>query len=228
MSGEPDYRPEPPGEAGARPARPIDLRAGPPSPPVGQPARPGEADEKVGEADRESATRRRILSAATEVFREKGFTGTRVIDIARRAGFTSGALYSYFDSRADLLAEAIAESSTEMLHELLGTLDVVSDPLAVLQATVDLLAEPLGENDQMLLDGVALARREPAAGERLADALNRFREQLGPDGLGLDSGQADLLVVLVLGVTAARALGLHDELSPLVKERLASCFAIVG
>lgn len=228
MSGEPEDQSQRPGEADAQPARPIDLRSGPTPTAAGRPAGPAEGTEGLGEVDRESATRRRILSAAAEVFREKGFTGTRVIDIARRAGFTSGALYSYFDSRADLLAEAIAESSTEMLHELLGTLDTVSDPLAVLQATIDLLTQPLGENDQMLLDGVALARREPAAGERLADALSRFREQVGPDGLGLDAGQADLLVVLVLGVTAARALGLHDELSPVVKERLASCFAIVG
>lgn len=200
-----------------------------PDPPT-QDARAGEPriDLREEDQDRESATRSRIVGAAAEVFREKGYTGTRVIDIARRAGFTSGALYSYFDSRADLLAEAVAEASSRMLDELLGTLDGGSDPVSVLGAAVDLLGEPLGDNDQMLLDGVALARREPAAGRRLAEALARFRERVGPDGLGLDPGQAELMVVLVLGVTAARALGLHDELSATVRERLAACFSPVG
>jgi AcrR family transcriptional regulator len=52
-------------------------------------------------------TRERLVRAAAEVFREKGYTGTRVVDIARRAGFTSGALYAHFDNRAELLAEAL-------------------------------------------------------------------------------------------------------------------------
>jgi AcrR family transcriptional regulator len=174
--------------------------------------------------DRESASRRRILVAAAEVFREKGFTGTRVIDIARRAGFTSGALYSYFDSRADLLAEAVAESSTQMLDELLETMVGEPAPEAMVHAVLSLLAEPLGDNAQMLLDGVALATREPVARQRLAGAVSRFREQLGSDGLGMHAGQADLFVVLLLGVISARALGLHDDVGASVRERLAACF----
>jgi AcrR family transcriptional regulator len=174
--------------------------------------------------DRESASRRRILLAAAEVFREKGFTGTRVIDIARRAGFTSGALYSYFDSRADLLAEAIAESSTQMLDELLEAMAGEPAPEAMVQAVLGLLGEPLSDDAQMLLDGVALATREPVAGQRLAGAVSRFRQQLGSDGLGMHPGQADLFVVLLLGAISARALGLHEDLGALVRERLAACF----
>jgi AcrR family transcriptional regulator len=199
-----------------RPPAAIDLRA---ERPAG-----GARTDGAGPDDRESASRTRILNAAAEVFREKGFTGTRVIDIARRAGFTSGALYGYFDSRADLLAEAIAEFSTEMLDELLESMAGAPAPEAMVRAVLGLLAEPLGENAQMLLDGVALASREPVAGRRLAGAVTRFREQLGCDGLGMHPGQADLFVVLLLGVTAARALGLHDDLGVEVRERLAACF----
>lgn len=216
----------------AHPTEVIDLSAAGPT--------PGRADGRDGGRDDEAegGTRQRIIDAAAEVFLEKGFTGTRVVDIARRAGFTSGALYGYFDSRAELLAEAVARSSSEMLSNLLG--DPVSDgdtsgapagepdPFDVLEAALDQIAQPLEESDQMLLDGVALAHREPVAGDRLAEALGHFRGQLASsDGRELDPGAADLLVVLVLGVTAARALGLHDPLPPELRGRLADCLSTI-
>ena len=178
-------------------------------------------------------TRQRIIDAAASVFREKGFTGTRVVDIARRAGYTSGALYGYFDSRAELLAEAVASASSQMLERLLGTFGggEAPDPVAVLDAALAQLTAPLDESDQMLLDGVALAHREPVAGEKLAAALGRFRAQLqGPEGDGAEAprlaeGGADLLVILVLGITAARALGLHDPPPEQIREHLADCLA---
>lgn len=194
----------------------------------------------------ESAARQRILEAAAAVFREKGFTGTRVVDIARRAGYTPGALYGYFESRAELLAEAIANSSGEMLAGLLGVLaehrpvaaapddgagassDAVTAaaPAAVLRAVLDQLERPIDESDQMLLDGVALAQREPVARDRLAVALGRFRATIDGSGEGqhqLAEGGADLLVVLVLGITAARALGLHDPVPSEMRELLTRC-----
>jgi AcrR family transcriptional regulator len=188
------------------------------------------ATERNG-ATPEVDTRGRIIEAAAAVFREKGFTGTRVVDIARRAGYTSGALYGYFDSRAELLAEAIASASSQMLERLLGTFGVGEspDPMAVLDAALAQLTVPLDESDQMLLDGVALAHREPVAGERLAAALGRFRAQLqgpvadGDDAAVLADGAADLLVILVLGITAARALGLHESPPDEIREHLAGC-----
>lgn len=181
---------------------------GPPGPRADAPAEP------------DAGARQRILDAAASVFREKGFTGTRVVDIARRAGYTSGALYGYFENRAELLAEAIAAAASENLEHLLTTPDGASvDPVGVLTAVFDQLPEPIGDGDQMLLDGVAIAGRQPVAGHRLAAALGEFRTRLQDPG-GLTSEAADLVVVLVLGVTAARALGLHDGLPPSLGESI--------
>ena len=52
----------------------------------------------------ETNTRERLVNAAVEVFLERGYGGTRVQDIARKAGFTSGALYVHFPSRSALLS----------------------------------------------------------------------------------------------------------------------------
>lgn len=62
-------------------------------------------------------TRQRLLDAATDVFLEKGYEGTRVAEIARRAGLTTGAIYGNFDSKAHLLTAALA-AGCETQHRL--------------------------------------------------------------------------------------------------------------
>src|SRR2546423_13171169 len=61
----------------------------------------------VGEEQAPATTRDRILAAAAEVFAERGYEGAAVSDIARRAGFTTGAIYGRFRDKAELLLEAV-------------------------------------------------------------------------------------------------------------------------
>ncbi len=49
------------------------------------------------------AKRRRILDAAARVFAKRGYTGTRVGDIAKEADIAYGLVYHYFDSKEDVL-----------------------------------------------------------------------------------------------------------------------------
>ena len=63
---------------------------------------------RVGEVNPSDTTRQRLLDAATEVFLEKGYEGTRVAEIARRAGLTTGAIYGNFESKAELLTASMA------------------------------------------------------------------------------------------------------------------------
>lgn len=49
--------------------------------------------------------REEILSAAVQLFCEKGYEGTTIKDIARAIGVTEGLLYHYFSGKADLIAE---------------------------------------------------------------------------------------------------------------------------
>lgn len=63
-------------------------------------------------------TRDRLLRAAADVFAERGYDGTRVADIAAAAGVSNGALYSHFDSKAELLVGALREHGRRMLADL--------------------------------------------------------------------------------------------------------------
>ncbi|KLL12459.1 TetR family transcriptional regulator [Protofrankia coriariae] len=54
-----------------------------------------------------TATRQRILDAAAKIFRQNGYTGTRLTDIAAAAQMQAGSLYYHFASREDLVQEVL-------------------------------------------------------------------------------------------------------------------------
>ncbi|WP_461003722.1 TetR/AcrR family transcriptional regulator [Streptomonospora sediminis] len=56
----------------------------------------------------EPSVPRRLLAVATRLFAEKGFDRTSVQEIVDTAKVTKGAMYHYFDSKDDLLAEVYA------------------------------------------------------------------------------------------------------------------------
>ncbi|AZF19081.1 TetR/AcrR family transcriptional regulator [Pseudomonas sp. R3-52-08] len=61
------------------------------------------------------ANREHIVETASVVFRERGFDGVGVADLMAAAGFTHGGFYKHFGSKADLMAEASANSLARSL-----------------------------------------------------------------------------------------------------------------
>jgi len=57
--------------------------------------------------DAPESTRNRILAAAAKTLALKGYSESRLADIAAAAGLRPPAVYYYFDSRDDLIAEAL-------------------------------------------------------------------------------------------------------------------------
>jgi AcrR family transcriptional regulator len=67
-----------------------------------------------------------ILEAALAVFGEQGYAGTRLDDVARRAGVSKGTLYLYFSSKEDLfraMVEARVEGALAGIEELVRAWD---------------------------------------------------------------------------------------------------------
>jgi AcrR family transcriptional regulator len=64
-------------------------------------------------------TKRKILDAALELFREKGFAQTTMRDIAEKAGMALGAAYYYFDSKEKLVL-AYYQSALEEVEEFVN------------------------------------------------------------------------------------------------------------
>ena len=59
--------------------------------------------------------RERIVEAAAQLFRERGFDGIGVADLMKEARLTHGGFYGHFSSKDDLIAEASACALTRSL-----------------------------------------------------------------------------------------------------------------
>ena len=63
----------------------------------------------VPRAEQVASNRRELLAAARDVFGELGYARASLDEIADRAGFTKGAVYSHFRSKADLFLSLLEE-----------------------------------------------------------------------------------------------------------------------
>ncbi|KXX60445.1 TetR/AcrR family transcriptional regulator [Rhodococcus sp. LB1] len=74
------------------------------------------------------ATRARIIAAAGKVLAETGYRHTRLSAIAAEAGMQTGSLYYYFDSKEELVEEAL-DGGVRVVHERVrGSVDDLPDP----------------------------------------------------------------------------------------------------
>ena len=55
-------------------------------------------------------THKRIVSIASKKFREEGLAGVGIAELMKEAGLTVGGFYKHFDSRDDLVAEAVSSA----------------------------------------------------------------------------------------------------------------------
>jgi AcrR family transcriptional regulator len=93
-----------------------------------------------GMAERGAGTRERLMSAAMELFAERGFDGASVGEIERTAGLAprSGALYQHFKGGKQELLRAAIERELRAIDELGSVMEML--PLGDLRAELTLLA----------------------------------------------------------------------------------------
>lgn len=65
--------------------------------------------------------RNSIIDSGTKTFAKHGYEGTRMIDIAKDAGMTSGNLYRYYKNKSDLFDAIIDVSFADYFLKLLRT-----------------------------------------------------------------------------------------------------------
>lgn len=69
---------------------------------------PAENFEMKVSREQMAENRRRILDAASRLFRDKGFDAVSVAEVMKAAGLTHGGFYGHFSSKDDLVAQALA------------------------------------------------------------------------------------------------------------------------
>jgi AcrR family transcriptional regulator len=66
---------------------------------------------------RKEARPTEILHSALEIFSERGYEATRLVDVARRAGCTKGTIFLYYENKIELFKAAVREVMTPLVIE---------------------------------------------------------------------------------------------------------------
>lgn len=96
--------------------------------------------------------RDRLIAAAVEVFKAKGFHATTVRDIGRKAGMTQGTIYNYVTSKDDVLYLVCDRLVTEYQDETRKALETAVDPVQRMRSAARAVAEVIYKHqDEILL-----------------------------------------------------------------------------
>lgn len=80
--------------------------------------------------------RGRLLATAARLFRERGYAGTTVRDIAGALGILSGSLFHHFRSKEDILFAIMQSVIAAMRHDLEAALDAAPSTRARIRALI--------------------------------------------------------------------------------------------
>jgi AcrR family transcriptional regulator len=147
------------------------------APTPGSPARP---DRRRTRSDGQDA-RAELLAAALAVVGRRGYHEATIDDVAREAGYSKGAVYWHFASKAELFAALVEEHLERPLAVMVELLETASPDRDLSVAATRTLAEHLRRDPAVLrleAEYALAAARDPALGARAAEREGRLRGAL--------------------------------------------------
>ena len=124
----------------------------------------------------------RLALAALELFAERGYENTTVIDIAQRAGLTKSTFFRHFQDKREVLFGNRAMNG--LLDEAIAAAPATATPLEAVAYALDAVGR----------EAFTPARREFTARRRAVIAANpELQEREALKGLGLTASMADAL-----------------------------------
>jgi AcrR family transcriptional regulator len=171
--------------------------------------------------------RPQILAAAAEVIGERGVAATRIADVAERCGVSPPAVLYWFDSKEQLLAEALTADDDRFYQELAERLDGAATPGARMVSLIETATES-ADDFSLWMELWTWALRDAdlrAARERFDARWRAAIEAVVADGVATgefgvdDPAEAALTIAaLIDGLSAQAALGDPDVSVPRVTE----------
>ena len=119
-----------------------------------------------------------MLSAAAEVIRERGLENARVSDVAERAGTSAPSVLYYFETKAELLKEALTSAEEEYYDELERELDGIE---SARERLARIVAGGAGDGDydaSLWMELWARALRDPDLAATRAELDGRWRQAI--------------------------------------------------
>jgi len=161
---------------------------------------------KVSEQHK-AEVRKRLISAAFECFREKGYEGTTTREILARSGLSAGAFYHYFDSKDDLIAAAGTQTADSEVSAMVEQVSAEDPPGVLLAKLAAALLAPPPRFASMLPAVRVQAAHQPVIRESLSNydervvaLLTSFSRQAQSEGDLLEDIDVEALNELVIGI----------------------------
>jgi TetR/AcrR family transcriptional repressor of nem operon len=154
---------------------------------------------------------RQIVEIAAQKMRESGTEGPGVAEIMKEAGLTHGGFYKHFDSRDDLVAEAVEAAIAQARESYTERVEGAADPLA---AFVDFYLSTTHRDDPgtgcpVVALGADAARADArvraAYRDQVESYIGRMEELLG-DGEDARRRAISAVTSMVGAVLIARAV----------------------
>lgn len=178
--------------------------------------------------------RERLLAAAATVFARQGYDGTKIMDVVRESGLSTGAVYGRFRSKNDLLRESVVTRAANAASFLDVGGGRVADLITGFAANTD---GPLDDVEAMRVEAYVTARRVPEVAHAIGDAYDAWQRAMQPlvaearrDGTLAPEVDASVVLFLVrilsLGLLLHRGSGAPgpdpDEWADLMERVVAS------
>ncbi|QCM12572.1 TetR/AcrR family transcriptional regulator [Agrobacterium tumefaciens] len=130
------------------------------------------AKAKLTRAEQKIQRPLQILDAAFEEFTKRGFTATRVEDIAERVGVTKGTVYVYFETKEALFEAMIRHASAPFQAAFKAYERNSDDPAEELRLLLEFLFDTLVDNRRMR----ELFRLIVAEGAKFPDLIDQHHD----------------------------------------------------
>jgi AcrR family transcriptional regulator len=140
------------------------------------------ARTRLSRVESKEQTRRRLLEAATRVFRRRGYRGASVEAIAAEAGYTVGALYSNFERKDDLLLALLEEEIGAITKRVVAAAAEADDAIEKLRRGALEWMAVLDEEREfyvLLIEFWTLWVRDPELRREHAERFAALRRALG-------------------------------------------------
>lgn len=133
---------------------------------------------RTGEADAPAERRHQILTAAAQLFGERGYEGASIRDLAQQVGLLPGSVYHHFPSKEDLFVEVHREGFRQLIEEVEAAVGRESDPWRRLELACTAHIHAVVEGNTIsTVTGVSLfSLHEPRLKRRLQGDRNRYEQ----------------------------------------------------
>ncbi len=95
--------------------------------------------------ERSIEKKNKIIQAGYELFTETGYYGTNTVEIAKRAGVSTGIVYGYFQDKRDILIcvlkiyiEQVSLPLIDIMQKAKGNVDFASLAESIIDKTIEL------------------------------------------------------------------------------------------